>query len=169
MRDINAPRNIAEIVDATSGDVHEIYYRMPSNSERVRYANSRIRRKGNKVQIRSDGFVLDLEFGEPLVTGFKKGTLGFDGEVFSSEPSDPEYRKDWKKLLVKHCPELVVAVARVAFSPALSRGAAEQSVVEFEDVETLDGEPGGGDDGGGEAGDSDGEEAGEAGDPLPQG
>lgn len=149
MRDLNAQRNVAEITDPVSGDVHEIYFRPPTNSERIKYQAAFIKRSGRKVKVRVDGFMVHIQHGIQLITGFKKGTFGFDGKVFAADPDDADFRDDWREILEKHCPEIVAAVARCAFASARSKGDGDQEMVEFETFEELGGKE-------------------EAGDPLPE-
>ncbi len=122
MRDLTAHRNVVEIQDGISGDVHEIYYRIPTVEEIASYQNSSFERRGRKFRNRI--FENRLKFGGRIITGFKKGTLGCDGRAFASEPDDPDYREDWKEQLTANAPDVVSAVAVVAFeSTGVSREA----------------------------------------------
>lgn len=113
MRDFAAEKNVAQIRDGISGDVHEIYFRLPTNEERAAYQNGLFQRSGRKLLTR----VLEnrIKFGGRIIVGFKKGTIGINGQPFSSEPEDPAYREDWKNLLIQSAPDIVSAVAVTAF------------------------------------------------------
>ncbi len=113
MRDFAAERNVLEIRDGTSGDLHEIYYRMPTNEERAAYQNGAFERHGQKLRPRI--FENRLKFGVRIITGFKKGTLGVGGKTFSSEPDDPDFRQDWKDLLLRHAGDVVASVSVAVF------------------------------------------------------
>ena len=113
MRDFSAERNVIEIQDGTSGDVHEIFYRMPTNEERAAYQNGVFERRGQKIKSRI--FENRLKFGARIITGFSRGTFGTDGRVFSADPADPDYRQDWKELLVRHAGDVVASVAASVF------------------------------------------------------
>lgn len=112
MLDLNAVRNVAEIT--MLGETHELYYRTPTTEELVGFQAEGLVRKGKKIANRL--VAARLKYGARVLIGFKHGTIGFDGVAISSDPKDKEaYRKDWKELLVKGAPQLVVAVGQVAF------------------------------------------------------
>ncbi len=114
MLDLNATRNVAEIT--MLGETHELYYRTPTTEELVGFQAEGLVRKGKKIANRL--VAARLKYGARVLIGFKPGTIGFDGEAISSDPRDVHkktYRKDWKELLVKGAPQLVVAVGQVAF------------------------------------------------------
>lgn len=113
MRDLAAEKNVVEINDGATGDVHEIFYRMPTNEERAAYQNGAFALRGRKLQARI--FENRIKFGARVITGFKKGTLGIDGKPFASDANDPEFREDWKDLLVKNAGDIVTSVAALVF------------------------------------------------------
>lgn len=122
MRDLSALQNTAQIQDGMSGDVHEIHYRNPSVEEIAAYGNGLFERRGRAL--RSRAVQNRLKYGSRIIVGFRKGTIGCDGRPFSSDPHDPDYREDWKELLVKNAPDIVCAVAMAAFeSTGVSREA----------------------------------------------
>ncbi|MHC1727955.1 MAG: hypothetical protein AB9866_18460 [Syntrophobacteraceae bacterium] len=125
MRDFAAERNTLEIHDGTSGDVHEIHYRMPSNEERAAYQNGAFERRGQKI--RSRIFENRLKFGARIITGFRKGTLGIDGKAFSADSDDPDFRQDWKDLLMRHAGDVVACVGACIFE---STGSAREAELE---------------------------------------
>ncbi|MCE5334269.1 MAG: hypothetical protein LLG06_06735 [Desulfobacteraceae bacterium] len=126
MRDFAAERNVLEILDGISGDVHEIHYRMPTNEERAAYQNGAFERRGRKVRTRI--FENRIKFGARIVTGFRKGSLGVDGRPIASDPNDPDFRQDWKDLLVQHAGDIVASVAASVFE---NTGAARETDAEL--------------------------------------
>lgn len=114
MRDLTATRNVLEVQDGISGDVHELYYRAPTNTEQASYQTKLFSLKGGKkmkVQIHQTR----AAFGKKILTGFKKGTFGIDGKAFSSDPADPDYRGDWKELLSEHASAVLNALCFQVF------------------------------------------------------
>ncbi len=129
MRDLTAQKNIVEIQDGISGDVHEIHYRMPTVEEIASYQNGLFERRGRKLKNRI--FESRLKFGGRIITGFRKGTLGCDGKAFASDAGDPDFRADWKEQLLVNAPDVVAAVAMVAFEgTGVSREAELESPLE---------------------------------------
>lgn len=113
MRDCDSQGNIIEILDGISGDIHEFRYRMPTNKERAAYAAKIWRRHRNRMV--NCTFDTRLEFGERILIGFKKGTLALGGKPFSSDPKDPDYRADWKKIVIEKAGDLVSHLAQAVF------------------------------------------------------
>ncbi len=126
MRDFTVERNVLEIQDGISGDVHEIYYRMPTNEERATYQNGAFERRGRKLRARI--FENRMKFGARIITGFRKGSLGAGGKPFSCEPDDPDFRQDWKDLMIEHAGDIVASVATCVFE---STGAAREADLEL--------------------------------------
>lgn len=126
MRDFAVERNVLEIQDGISGDVHEIYYRMPTNEERAAYQNGAFERRGRKLRARI--FENRMKFGARIITGFRKGSLGVGGKAFSCEPDDPDFRQDWKDLMIEHAGDIVASVAACVFE---TTGAAREADLEL--------------------------------------
>jgi hypothetical protein len=116
MRDLTAKTNVIEVKDAVAGVVHELYYRTPTTSERAKFRAQLFERLGNKIINRT--LPTQEKFGALILEGFKPGTFAVDGKAISSDATDPNYYEEWKKLIVKAAPELLVIVARVAFDGA---------------------------------------------------
>jgi len=113
VRNLNAPYNIAYVRDGVSGDLHELHYRLPTNADRVSYQAGLWVRKGK--QFINQALETRLRLGSQLLVGFVKGTIGLDGKPFSSNPTDPDYREDWRELLLQYAPDVVAVVALAAF------------------------------------------------------
>lgn len=134
MRDLSADKNILVIKDGISGDEHEIYYRRPTAKEIAEHQARMFERKGKKVV--NKVHATRIESGMKIITGFKPGTLGYQGQAFSPYPGDKEYREDWQRLMRELAPDIVSAVAQQVF---------EGTGVSHGDVEIVyeaDGEPG---------------------------
>ena len=133
MRVIDADYNVVKVRDGISGDEHEFYFRTPTIAEREAYKKSAIKRKGKKIIV-EDMVKHRVKFASKILTGFKKGTLATREGLFASDPQDPDYRKDWKSLIADMAPELLEAVALVAFegTTALDEG------IELEGIESAD-------------------------------
>ncbi len=116
MRDLAATRNVAMVKDAVGGTVHELYYRTPTTSERVKFRSALFERKGNKIINRA--LSTQEKFGAIILEGFKKGTFGVEGKAISSDPGDPDFYEGWKEMITGAAPELLAVVARVAFDGA---------------------------------------------------
>jgi hypothetical protein len=116
MRDLTATKNIIEIKDAMAGVVHELHYRTPTTSERVKFRTQLFERRGNKIINRA--LATQEKFGALILEGFKKGTISVDGKAIAADPDDPDYYPEWKELMTKAAPELLAVVARVAFDGA---------------------------------------------------
>ena len=136
MLELNASRNVAEIT--MNGEIHELYYRTPTTEEMVGFQAEGLVRKGRKIVDRM--VHARLKYGLRVLIGFKKGTIGFDGELISSDPADKKhYRKDWKELLGKAAPQLVAAVGQAAFDGVrLGKDLEGIEVVSEVDSELLD-------------------------------
>lgn len=105
---------IIEIADTLGDCVHEFYARHPTTTERFQYDANKLERKGNTIYNRLPQ--QRQHYGKKVLTGFKKGTLGDEeGNSFSSDPSDPDYREDWKELISAGYPEAFDVMAKVMF------------------------------------------------------
>ncbi len=111
MRYLGVQEHIARINDGTA--VHEILFRRPTKQEIAAYTTSLFKRKGNQIiqQVHESR----IKFGLRIMLGFVKGTLSYQGKPFSSDPNDPDYRKDWKLLFEKSAPDIVMALAQTIF------------------------------------------------------
>ncbi len=132
MRDLTAEKNIIEVYDGISGDVHELYFRPPSTDERAKYLIACVERSGSRVLSRRQDAL--VSFGAAILTGFKKGTFCIDGKVFSSDPLDGEYREDWRELLVTHSGEICAEIGYQVFEKTVARGRGATLVLEDDDV-----------------------------------
>lgn len=137
MRDFAAEKNVIEVTDGISGDVHEIHFRKPTSKEIASFQAKLFERKGKKIINRAHA--TRLEFGTEIITGFKPGTLGINGVAISPVASDPGYRADWKDLLAENAPDIVAAVAQQVFEgTGVAKSANDiEFVTEGEDTSPL--------------------------------
>ncbi len=112
MRDLTATRNAMTVRDFF-GDEHEIYFRTPTTTERMQYRAGMWERKEGKIINRAAG--QRMQYGAAIITGFKKGSLGADGQPIASDPADPDYREDWLDLLTAAAPDVIDLVAQQVF------------------------------------------------------
>lgn len=135
MRDITERTYEATVIDGD--EKHVFYYRRPSNPEIGSYQSSLFVRKGNKIIPKAAE--TRTKFGARILTGFKKGTLGANGKLISSDPNDPDFRADWKEMLVEFVPDIVAAVGRYAFEgTTVVNGNAEGFELGEEELDELD-------------------------------
>lgn len=110
--------NELRIHDNISGDEIILFHRMPTTAEREGYANESIKRHRNKTTF---SIVAAREkYGSKILTGFREGDFqveGADGKLvaFASDPASPNYREDWKDLMVQHASDLIQALAGHVF------------------------------------------------------
>ena len=134
MRDVATKHNVLEVQDGMSGDIHEMFYRPPTNKERAAYQAALFKRQGKKVIDRS--FETRLRFGKRICTGFTKGTFAADGKPFASDANDADCRKDWKVLIGKGAPEVLTAMAFQVFEgTGKSAGEMEFETVDLDDLD----------------------------------
>lgn len=129
MRELNPSRNVLSVTDEVAGCTHELYYRMPTTAERMQYQAGLFQRRDNKII--SKAYAQQIKFGAKVLTGFKPGTLGYDGVPLSSDAGSEGYREEWKTILETCAPELLVFVGRAAFESMSVQAAAQSAPVEM--------------------------------------
>lgn len=144
-RELNPERQVLEVQDRTTGEVYEIYYRMPTNEERVRYGNKTIYRKGKKVLFRNNLLPLNIEFGKLLITGFGENVFTLNGKPISSEKSSPNFFEGWRDLVAKNAPEYLSLVGQTAMNAVAISGKDDldglEEIEELLDVKEGEGSP----------------------------
>lgn len=131
MRDLSAEKNIIEIADGLSGDVHEFYYRKPTAQEIATHQAGLFERKGKKVTNRVHS--TRISSGLKIITGFKPGTIGINGVAISPVPGETGYREDWKTLIGGHASDIVAAVAQQVFEGTGVNRGMDDFVIETEE------------------------------------
>lgn len=109
--------NELRLHDAISNSDILLKYRMPTTAEREGYANESVRRIRNKVKY---SIVAAREkYGAKILMGFRDGDFEIDqnGAVvpIASDPASPNYRDNWKELVVEHASDLVQTLAYHVF------------------------------------------------------
>lgn len=117
MRELkSSDKNVLEIFDARSNTDMELYYRTPTTREEALYQAKLVKKKGRKVVIAQHK--TRVEFGLRMITGFKEGNFGEDGEPFSADPESPNYREDWKECLERGASDILAILGSTIFEGA---------------------------------------------------
>ncbi len=137
MFELNPTKQCVEVELAGSGDILTLYYRAPTNAERLARHNELVKREAGakKTKIVSYTFPISVKYGSKLCTGFETGVLALDGKMISSDPAAEDYCAEWKGLLEKACPDAFVVVDSIAFRAAKLPGADEGGIEYVEDDE----------------------------------
>lgn len=118
---LTATRQVLVMTDQ-AGETYELYYRLPTNDERVWHSNQLYERKGKRTVIKQNIFAEQVALGRKLILGFSEGYF-MDGDLFiSSDSSKPYYRTGWRDLLEQARPTDLQSVALAALRPALAGG-----------------------------------------------
>lgn len=113
--------NEVTITDPIGGGDVKLYYRTPTTNERQQYTSSLFQTKGRKVKTMISG--ARQKFGQKILTGFRHNDFCLveeDGRkvAFASDPKDPQYRENWKDLVVESAADLVETLAFHVFEGA---------------------------------------------------
>ncbi len=111
-------RNTMIVITTPGGDEVGCYYRQPTTQEMHKYQQESVQRKRNTVILRHSE--AQLKFGKAVFTGIREGDCGApnaSGEIvpISSDPKSPDYREDWKELLEKYAPNVIMALGAYVF------------------------------------------------------
>lgn len=135
MRELTrSEKNTLTVLDTRSGSEIELYYRNPTSREEALYNTRLVKKKGAKIVIRS--FDVREEFGLKILTGFRTGDFGVDGKPISSDPNDPNYRDDWKRIVAEGASDIVRTLALTVFE-----GVRVDSTADIELEEAVEEEP----------------------------
>jgi len=120
-------RNVFSVLDPVSGREIDLYYRMPTGSERIAYESAKfgLDQKGALVSHATEA---RQEYGLLILEGFKKGGFhlpcgvadsptpqGDSLKDISSDPADPDYIADWKDKIKEFAIDLVEVLAHRIF------------------------------------------------------
>ena len=116
-------RNVLSILDTVSGKEIDLYYRMPTTSERIAYESA-------KFAVDKDGTIKNRaidacqEHGLLILEGFKKGSFHLqldDGSLkdISSDLLDPDYLPDWKERIKEQAADLAMVLGKRIFDSPL--------------------------------------------------
>jgi hypothetical protein len=113
MRDLSKKKNVMEIQDGVSGDIHELFYRLPTNTEIAAFHASCFAREGNTIKVNVHGS--RVQYGLLVLEGFTKGSFGLDGKPFASDPADADYMENWKDILREEASDILAVFAVQVF------------------------------------------------------
>lgn len=105
------------IDDSLSNDSVAFYFSLPTASQVVGYQNKVYVTENRKVKI--DGNQ-KINAALEVITGFEDTGYFLDekGKPFSSNPKADNYREDWKELVKRLAPDLLLAAAQEIFEGA---------------------------------------------------
>lgn len=114
---LTATRLVLVMTDL-AGETYELFYRNPTNAERVAFSNSLYEKKGKKTVVKDNVFAEQVAMGKKLCLGFSEGYF-MDGDDFiSSDKSKPYYCEGWKELIEAARPTDFVKIAIAALQPS---------------------------------------------------
>jgi hypothetical protein len=94
-----------------------LFYRMPTTEERIAYSNSLITRRGTKVE--SNIGEARGKYGARILTGFKDGDFATEDGPLSSDPASPNFKPNWKAILLQYAQDVVDMLAIHVFEASL--------------------------------------------------
>jgi len=125
-----------KIISTTRGVEVGVYHREPTTEEIHQYNNEAVRRKGTNVKLRYSK--AQFKFGAKILEGIVEGDFGVpgpDGKLVpvSSDPESLDFRQDWKALLLKRAPAVVITLGAAIFGGT-------EAIDEAEDLDDDKGE-----------------------------
>lgn len=117
--------------DTISDTKITLSYRLPTTEERIKYTNSTITRKRNRIE--STIGETRLKFGAAILIGFKEGAFATDKGILSSDPASPNYDPEWKSIIKKYAQDVITMLAIHVFESPLSVDDAPDDEDEDED------------------------------------
>ena len=94
-----------------------LFYRLPTTQERIKYSNSLVSKRRNKIET-SMGEAR-LKYGAAILLGFKEGAFETDKGLLASDPKAPHYDPDWKNIVRKYAPDVIAILAFHVFEASL--------------------------------------------------
>ena len=135
MRDLDDfTDNELTIRDAKTGGECTLFYRDIKTSDLVEYRSISYKKQtGGKVKVNITKAQLHMAL--KIITGFKEGYFSLKGKAISSDPKSPEYYEEWKPLLKRKAPELLVVLALQVFEGNAVKGNSADFEPEFVEAE----------------------------------
>lgn len=111
-------RNTMIVITTPGGDEVGCYYRQPTTQEIHKYQSESVQRKRNAVVFRHSE--AQLKYGKMILTGLRDKDCcapNAAGEIvdISSDSKSPHYREDWKELLERYAPNVIMALGAYVF------------------------------------------------------
>lgn len=95
-----------------------LYYRLPTPEERIKYTNSGITRRGNKMEPRLGE--TRVNYGLLILTGFKDGDFEkAPRQPIASDQESPNYDPGWKSLVKQYAADVLEMLAVHVFEASL--------------------------------------------------
>jgi len=103
--------------DRLSNSKIVVYYRQPTEEERLKYSNSLVKRIRNKIE--SNVGQARVKAGADIILGFADGAFETDKGPLSSDPKSQHYDPDWKKFVRQYAPDVLAMLAIHVFESSL--------------------------------------------------
>lgn len=109
MRDLkSSEHNSITVFDSLTGTRIKLFYRTPTTKERLRY-KSDIVNTLTKTKSVEEGTKIQLTWAKELITGFRQGDFGYDGQTISSNKEDANYYQAWKGIMEETASDILLA------------------------------------------------------------
>ena len=142
-RDLQASEsNLAVFLDGVSNSEVGLYYRTPTNSERIKFKAATVIRKNGKIVDQS--VEAQLSFGAKIMTGIREGDFVLGDIPISSDQKSEHYDADWKKLVLETAGDIVQSLSLLAFSGTIVKydgedsGQSDENELDMSDIPGLD-------------------------------
>jgi hypothetical protein len=119
-RRLSDDRNELILQDNISGGQIALYYRMPTTTERVAFANESIRRMASRIELKRGE--MRLKYGAAILDGIREGDFEVKKNgayvAIASDPASPNFDPDWKNFVKNHAADLIEILAVHVFENA---------------------------------------------------
>lgn len=110
--------------DRIGGDNITLFYRMPTTEERIKYSNSLVTRRLNKVE--SAIGKARINAGANIILGFKEGAFSTpDKGIISSDSASANFDPQWKENIRLYASDVLEMLAAHVFEASLTSGEVE--------------------------------------------
>ncbi len=112
--------------DEISGSLIPIYYRLPTNAERVKYVAEMTPKPSSEAEQNYNPSEVRSRYGELIIVGFEEGAFEVpadDGgkKPLSSTPTSANYDPAWKDKVKEYASDILSLLAFFVFENALTR------------------------------------------------
>ncbi len=137
MRDLgDFTDNELTIRDGKSGGVCTLLYRDIESDDIVKYRSLSYKKKEGKVKVNITKAQIIMALD--IITGFKDGFFCINGNAISSDSQNPNFYKEWKNLLKRKAPDLLVVFTTAIFEGNSVKGNSADFEAEFVEKEGDD-------------------------------